>query len=91
MSPAYQRDSIWLSLYNIDRRHWAEQLAMFEGFARNHDGRPHWGKEASFDRSYLRDHYPRIADFSELAERYDPQHKFRNTWIQEILGQLAID
>ena len=86
LSPAYQRDSIWLSLYNIDRRHWPAQLAKFEAFARAHGGRPHWGKEATIDRAYLRARYPRFDDFAELVVRHDPERKFRNAWLDEILG-----
>jgi len=85
LSPAYQRDSIWLSLYNIDRKNWPAQLAKFEAFARAHGGRPHWGKEATFDRAYLRAQYPRLDDFAELAARHDPEGKFRNAWLDEIL------
>lgn len=86
LSPAYQRDSIWLSLYNIDRRHWPEQLAKFEAFARAHGGRPHWGKEATVDRAYLRGQYAKLDDFAALAARYDPERKFRNAWLDRILG-----
>jgi FAD/FMN-containing dehydrogenase len=85
LSPAYQRDSVWLSLYNIDRRHWPEQLAKFEAFARAHGGRPHWGKEAAFDRAYLRTQYTRLDDFAALSARYDPERRFRNAWLDAIL------
>lgn len=87
LSPGYQRDSIWLSLYNIDRRNWDAQLAKFEAFARAHGGRPHWGKEASFDRAYLRTQYPRLDDFAALVARHDPDGKFRNPWLDGILGR----
>ena len=86
LSPGYRRDSIWLGLYNIDRRHWPAQLARFEAFCRAHGGRPHWGKEAAFDPAYLRTQYPRLADFAALAARHDPDHKFRNPWLTAILG-----
>jgi FAD/FMN-containing dehydrogenase len=86
LSPAYQRDSVWLSLYNIDRRNWPAQLAKFEAFARANGGRPHWGKEATFDRAYLSAQYPRLADFAALARRFDPDGKFRNAWIDQIVG-----
>lgn len=86
LSPAYQRDSIWLSLYNIDRTNWRQQLAKFEAFAREHGGRPHWGKEATIDRDYLRGQYPRLDDFAALVARYDPERKFRNAWLDRILG-----
>jgi FAD/FMN-containing dehydrogenase len=86
LSPAYQRDSLWLSLYNMDRRNWDAQLAKFEAFARAHGGRPHWGKEASFDRAYLRGAYPKLDEFAALAARFDPEGKFRNAWLDQILG-----
>ncbi|HEY5925889.1 MAG TPA: D-arabinono-1,4-lactone oxidase [Kofleriaceae bacterium] len=86
LSPAYQRDTIWLSLYNIDRRNWHAQLAKFEAFARAHGGRPHWGKEATFDREYLRGQYVKLDDFAALAARFDPERKFRNAWLDGILG-----
>ncbi|HEX5058475.1 MAG TPA: D-arabinono-1,4-lactone oxidase [Kofleriaceae bacterium] len=86
LSPGYQRDSIWLSLYNIDRKNWSAQLAKFEAFARANGGRPHWGKEATFDRTYLRGQYARLDEFAALAARFDPDRKFRNAWLDEILG-----
>lgn len=85
LSPAYRRDSIWLSLYNIDRRRWPAQLQMFETFARAHGGRPHWGKQASFDHAYLRGQYARLPDFAALAARHDPDGKLRNPWLDAIL------
>jgi FAD/FMN-containing dehydrogenase len=86
LSPAYQRDSIWLSLYNVDPRNWDAQLAKFEAFARAHGGRPHWGKEATFDHAYLRACFPRLGEFAALAARYDPERKLRNAWLDGILG-----
>ena len=85
LSPAYQRDSLWLSLYNIDDRNWPAQLAKFEAFARANGGRPHWGKEATFDRAYLHTQYARLDDFAALAARHDPEGKFRNPWLDGIL------
>ena len=86
LSPAYQRDSVWLSLYNIDPASWDAQLAKFEAFARAHGGRPHWGKEATFDGAYLRSQYARLGEFAALAARFDPERKFRNPWLDQILG-----
>ena len=86
LSPAYQRDSLWLSVYNIDRANWPAQLAKFEAFARAHGGRPHWGKEAAFDRAYLSTQYARLDEFAALARRHDPQGKFRNAWLDGLLG-----
>lgn len=84
-SPAYGRDSIWLSLYNIDSvARWDDQRRRFEAFARAHGGRPHWGKEALFDREYLSECYPKLADFGALRAEYDPQGRFANRWIKNL-------
>ncbi|MCX5741098.1 MAG: FAD-binding protein [Proteobacteria bacterium] len=85
LSPAYRRDSLWLSLYNIDPANWDAQRTKFEAFARAHGGRPHWGKEATIDAAYLRAQYPRLADFARLVARHDPMRKFRNAWLDDIL------
>jgi L-gulonolactone oxidase len=87
LSPAYQRDSIWLSMYNMDEDHrWQQQLRLFEQFAREHGGRPHWGKEASFDRTYSLSQWPQLPAFSALARSYDPKARFVNEWAAQALG-----
>ncbi|MCA9520410.1 MAG: FAD-binding protein [Myxococcales bacterium] len=84
-SPAYGRDSIWLSMYNIDSEaNWNDQLQLFETFARAHGGRPHWGKEATFDTDYLLESLPKLGDFFELIEAYDPDGRFANAWIRGL-------
>ena len=30
--------------------------------------------------------YPKLPDFVALAERMDPQHRFRNAYLQRVLG-----
>ena len=85
LSPAYGRDSIWLSMYNMDTdAHWDAQLAAFDAFARANGGRPHWGKEASFDPAYLRASFEKLGAFGEVMREYDPDRKFINDWIARI-------
>ncbi len=88
LSPSYGRDSIWLSMYNIDTdKRWRAQRELFEDFARRHGGRPHWGKEADFDPAYLGQRYERFDDFARLMADYDPDGKFRNPWLSRIFPQ----
>lgn len=85
LSPSHGRDSIWLSMYNIDSPgRWAEQLRSFEAFARHHRARPHWGKHATFDPAYLAAQYPKFDEFRSLIRRYDPEGKFANPWLRDI-------
>lgn len=86
-SPAYGRDSIWLSMYNVDSdANYQQQFQLFERFATAHAARPHWGKESTFDRDYLLASYPRLSELIELVPRYDPAGRFANPWIQRIVG-----
>ena len=88
LSPASGRETIWLSLYNMDSaENWKSQLALFEAFAKDHGGRPHWGKEASFDRADLMTRWPRMVEFRKLMRVYDPKGKLTNPWVEQIFGE----
>jgi xylitol oxidase len=43
-------------------------------------GRPHWGKVYAANAAAVAPLYPRFDDFRALAEKYDPNHVFRNAW-----------
>ncbi|WP_342357751.1 SMP-30/gluconolactonase/LRE family protein [Nesterenkonia sp. YGD6] len=45
--------------------------------------RPHWGKR--FATTDIASFYPRVGDFTRLAERLDPQGTFRNAFLNELL------
>ncbi|HEX4442287.1 MAG TPA: FAD-binding protein [Galbitalea sp.] len=48
--------------------------------------RPHWGKVFAAGARQLEPLYPRLRDFRELAEKYDPRHVFRNSFLERKLG-----
>jgi len=51
------------------------------------NARPHWGKLFHADAASLASLYPRFADFKDLAERMDPEHKFRNEFLaRKVFG-----
>ncbi|QAY60293.1 FAD-binding protein [Microbacterium protaetiae] len=46
--------------------------------------RPHWGKVfAGLNAPTM---YPRLADFRMLADRYDPEGRFRNDFVRRVIG-----
>jgi xylitol oxidase len=47
--------------------------------------RPHWGKVFAADAATLRACYPKVADFTGLADRHDPAGKFRNDYLNTYL------
>ncbi|MET7703104.1 FAD-binding protein [Streptomyces sp. NPDC005485] len=47
--------------------------------------RPHWGKVFTVPSAALRERYPRLGDFRALAGSLDPEGKFTNAFVREIL------
>jgi alditol oxidase len=43
--------------------------------------RPHWGKLFTFSHEYLASIYEKLPDFQRLLNKYDPNGKFRNRFI----------
>lgn len=48
--------------------------------------RPHWGKWNTMTAIDVAPLYPRLPEFLVLAERMDPQHRFRNAYLERVLG-----
>ncbi len=86
LSPCYGRNSIWLGAYNMDNYRWEELMSDFEALAKQYNGRPHWGKEANFDKNYLQAQYPQFEAFNKLRNEWDPTGKFANAYITKIFG-----
>ena len=50
------------------------------------DARPHWGKCNTMTATDIAPLYPKLPEFVALAERMDPEHRFRNAYLQRVLG-----
>jgi xylitol oxidase len=86
MSPCYQQDSVaihftwqqdWPAVKNL--------LPEIERALRPFGVRPHWGKLFTMAPSELRARYPKFSEFAELARKFDPQGKFRNTFLEAYI------
>lgn len=86
MSPAHGRDSVQVGAYIASPHHREAWYAAFSQIARAHDGRPHWGKEASFGWADVRATYPKAGAFIDLARELDPASVFRNAFLDRMLG-----
>jgi xylitol oxidase len=64
----------------------ADLTPMIEAALTPFDARPHWGKENTMTARDIAPMYPHLADFASLAERMDPQHQFRNAYLERVLG-----
>ncbi|MGW5473961.1 D-arabinono-1,4-lactone oxidase [Streptomyces chartreusis] len=87
LSPAYGRDTVALHFTWVEDtaavlpvvRRLEEALAGFEP-------RPHWGKVFALPAEVVRGRYPRLAEFRALARELDPEGKFANAFVRDILG-----
>ncbi|MGW0332737.1 D-arabinono-1,4-lactone oxidase [Streptomyces sp. NPDC003011] len=88
LSPAYGRDTVALHFT------WFEDTAavlpvvrrleeVLDGF----DARPHWGKVFTTPAAVLRGRYPSLEDFAALAREFDPEGKFANEFVRDVLAR----
>jgi xylitol oxidase len=87
LSMNYQRDSLGLHFTWIaDTDAVLPAVTALEESLASLDARPHWGKVFTMDPATIRSRYERFPDFVELLKEYDPDGKFRNVWLNDLLG-----
>ena len=86
LSSAYERDTVGLHFTWFPRSVQVRGAAVaIEDALAPLGARPHWGKVFVDQGGRVAELYPRIEDFRELRERWDPQGKFRNTFVYRHL------
>ncbi|WP_328751372.1 FAD-binding protein [Streptomyces sp. NBC_00285] len=87
LSPAHGRDTVALHFT------WIEDTAAVTPVVRRleealdaFDARPHWGKVFTTPAEVLRGRYPRLGDFRRLARELDPEGKFANAFVRNVLA-----
>lgn len=86
LSMAHQQDS--LAIHFTWKREWPvvqKILPQIEAKLSPFNPRPHWAKLFTLKPAQVRAAYPKLNDFKELAKQYDPQGKFRNQFINDVL------
>lgn len=90
MSPCYQQDCV--AIHFTWKKDWnavSQVLPMIESQLERFDARSHWGKLFTMSPARVRSLYKKLPDFQGLLQRYDPQGKFRNPFLdQYIFGAL---
>ena len=86
LSPSYGRDTVALHFT------WIEDTAAVLPVVRRLEEvldafgpRPHWGKVFTTPGGVLRGRYPRLDDFRALAGSLDPEAKFANAFVRDVL------
>jgi len=86
LSMAYGQDTVALHFsWNNDWAALQKLLPLVEERLAPFSPRPHWGKLSTLSGVEIQAQYPKANDFRALAERYDPQGKFRNAYLDATI------
>jgi xylitol oxidase len=87
LSPAHGRDTLAIHFtWRYEPDAVREVVALIEQRLAPYDPRPHWGKVTASAPTDIGGRYEKLADFRDLADRLDPTGKFRNRFVEELLG-----
>lgn len=85
LSPCFQRDTVFFGIYQACNTSWNDLMADVESWAKQNNGRPHWGKEFTPDRNYLLKQYPMLEAFNNLRKELDPNQIMMNKFTESFL------
>lgn len=87
LAPSSERDSVAFHFtFHRDHEGVAAVLPVIDAALAPFDARPHWGKVTSMSAERLHEVYPRLDAFAALVDRVDPERRFRNPFLAEVLG-----
>lgn len=89
LSPYYQRDCAVISVHQYAKQDYRPLFAQIEPILRKYRGRPHWGKLHTLQYRDLRQLYPRFDDFCRVRQQADPQGKWLNAHLRQLLQEAA--
>jgi FAD-linked oxidoreductase len=86
LSTGYGRDTGYVAIHQYAGLPYRDYFRLFESITAAVGGRPHWGKMHTLDAGRLGDLYPRFADFLRLRNEVDPDRRFANPYLEQVLG-----
>jgi FAD-linked oxidoreductase len=86
LSTASGRDSAYIAFHVYHPSPHDEYFRDTEAIMTAVGGRPHWGKMHTRDAEYLSGVYPRFGDFLALRDKLDPDRRFGNAYLRQVLG-----
>jgi L-gulono-1,4-lactone dehydrogenase len=86
LSTAYGRDSAYIAIHVFHASPHQEYFRDVEAVMTAAAGRPHWGKMHTRSAQYLRQAYPKHGDFVALRDELDPERRFGNAYLVQVLG-----
>jgi FAD-linked oxidoreductase len=86
LSPMSGRDCVSISFHQYARMQWREAFAAIEPVFAARGGRPHWAKRHSLASEDVVRLYPDAVRWGEVRKRVDPQGKFLNAHLRDLLA-----
>jgi L-gulonolactone oxidase len=86
LSPAHDRDTAYIAVHQFRGMAWEGYFRSVEGTMNEYGGRPHWGKRHFQTAATLAERYPHWEDFLAARARLDPEGRFRNAYLDRVLG-----
>jgi FAD/FMN-containing dehydrogenase len=86
LSTAYGRDSAYIAIHVFHSSPHEQYFTDVEAVMTSVGGRPHWGKMHTRDADYLAASYPRMAAFLAVRDQVDPDRRFGNDYLRQVLG-----
>jgi L-gulono-1,4-lactone dehydrogenase len=86
LSTAYGRHSAYIAIHVFHASPHEEYFRDVEAVMVAAGGRPHWGKMHTRSAQYLRQAYPKHRDFVALRDELDPERRFGNAYLAQVLG-----
>ncbi|HEX9541834.1 MAG TPA: D-arabinono-1,4-lactone oxidase [Streptosporangiaceae bacterium] len=86
LSTAQGRDTAYIAIHVFHASPHEEYFREVEAVMTAVGGRPHWGKLHTRDAAYLRGVYPEFTHFAALRDTLDPERRFANPYLEQVLG-----
>ncbi len=86
LSPAHGRETCYIAVHMYRGMDYQPYFRAVEEIMMTFDGRPHWGKLHFRDAASLSRTYPHWRDFIGLRNTLDPDGRFRNAYLDRVLG-----
>ena len=89
LSTAHDRATAYIAVHQFQGMEYEPYFRAVEAIMRSVGGRPHWGKIHYQDHRSLREIYPAWGRFAAVRQRFDPHGRFRNAYLDRVLGEFA--
>ncbi|HPU14171.1 MAG TPA: D-arabinono-1,4-lactone oxidase [Aeromicrobium sp.] len=86
LSTAHDRDNVYLAAHQFHTVDPTRYFNAMQDIFTAHGGRPHWGKMHTLTSDYFRTVYSRFDDFVAVRNQLDPERRFTNDYLDQVLG-----